>query len=230
MKMKIKLLLLITFSTNTIFSQFSGGSKIPKNANNIFNNNMDHFAMAKIDMKFNNEFGKNVHGTYYLSKTWKKCKITTKKKKTYTFQSCNYNLFDKRFEIKFDEKDYIYLKKETINQITFDNKIFKPIDVSLYTDSQNNYYQEITQNKNITLAKLYRLEKKITNSTESLGIIENKIVNRNSNYLIKDKRFIKIPKSKRKVLSILNIEYKKEEHKKLNTKNTKHIKKLIENL
>ncbi|WP_147431686.1 hypothetical protein [Tenacibaculum discolor] len=227
--MKIKLLLLITFSTNTIFSQFSG-SKVPKHANNIFNNNMDHFAMAKIDMKFNNEFGKNVHGTYYLSQKWKKCNVITKKNKSYTFPDCNYNLFDKRFEIKLDEKDYIYLKKQAINQISFDNKVFKPINDTLYTDTNNNYYQEIIQNKNITLAKLYRIEKKITNSKESLGIMENKIVNRNSNYLIKDKKIIKIPKSKRKVLSILNIEYKKGEHKKLNTKKTQHLKKLIENL
>ncbi|WP_417785542.1 hypothetical protein [Tenacibaculum sp.] len=228
--MKLKLLLITVLITNTVFSQFTRAQKIPKHANSIFNNNMDHFAMAKIDMKFNNEFGKNVSGTYYLTKEWKKCKITTKENKSYTLPTCNYNLFDKRFEIKFDKNDYIYLKKQSIEQITFDNKTFKPISNTLIPNTKNNYYQEIARNKNIILVKLYKLKKKAINSKESLGIVENKIVNKSYNYIIKDNQLIKIPRSKKKTLSILDIKYKKKEHKGINTKNTNDLKRLIQNL
>lgn len=186
--------------------------------------------MAKIDMKFNNEFGKNVSGTYYLTKEWKKCKITTKESKSYTLPNCNYNLFDKRFEVQFENNDFIYLKKQSIDQIIFDNKTFKPISNTLIPNTDNNYYQEIAQNKNITLVKLYKLKKRTVNSKESLGIIENKIINKGYNYFIKDNQLIKIPRSKKKTLFILNIKYKKEEHKKINIKKTNDLKRLILNL
>lgn len=228
--MKLKLLLITALVTNTVFSQFTRSQKIPKHANSIFNNNMDHFAMAKIDMKFNNEFGKNVSGTYYLTKEWKKCKITTKESKSYTLPNCNYNLFDKRFEVQFENNDFIYLKKQSIDQIIFDNKTFKPISNTLIPNTDNNYYQEIAQNKNITLVKLYKLKKRTVNSKESLGIIENKIINKGYNYFIKDNQLIKIPRSKKKTLFILNIKYKKEEHKKINIKKTNDLKRLILNL
>lgn len=209
--MKHFIYLSILLISTTIYSQ----NRSVAQTNGVFNNNLEFFAMLKVGTKHNNEFSTVVNGKYYLLKKWSDCNIKTTDGKKYSLKSCNYNVYDNRFELLL-EKEVLFLKKGIIKEITIDNKVFKPL--YLESEFKNNFYEEIVSNEKIKIIKLYKLKKRTIPSTESLGLYQNKVEVKKGLYFIKDNEIIKIPKSTKETFKLLGKTYKKKEHKKLSTK------------
>lgn len=79
---------------------------------NMFMNNLDDFALQKIDQVYSGEYTNNVTGEIYLFDEWENCIVKTNLKEeglNFTVP-CNYNLYTDKFEMMVDEEKY-YLKK-----------------------------------------------------------------------------------------------------------------------
>jgi hypothetical protein len=192
--------------------------------NGVFNNNLEFFAMLKVGNKNNNEFTAKANGKYYLLAKWAPCNIETNDNKEYTINKCNYNVFDNRFELLLD-KEVLFLNKEIIKKIEFNNKIFKTIKVD--HRFKNNYYEDLGANKKVNIIRLYTLRKKVLPSKESLGLFENKVEVLNKKYFIYNEEIIEIPKSTKKTFKLLDLKYDKKNHKKLKTKTIKDLHQII---
>jgi len=211
---------LIIFSTILLSTSIFSQSRSVLQKNGVFNNNLEFFSMLKVGNKHSNEFTAVSSGKYYLLKKWSSCKIKTIGKKNYTFNKCNYNIYDNRFELLQDKK-VLFLKKEIINTIIIDNITFKPLNIK--SDFKNKFYEQIGINNEIKIIKLYMLKKKTVPSAESLGLFENKVEVKSKNYFILKDKIVVIPKSIKKTFKLLNIKYNNKKHKKLKTKNRKDL-------
>ncbi|WP_417214714.1 hypothetical protein [Bizionia sp.] len=215
---KVITILILTLIQFSSFSQTknwntSAGTN-PRNLNfknGVFNNNMEYFAMAKVSDKNSTDYYKNATGQYYLSKDWKKCRVITKENKDYIFNTCNYNIFDKRFEYIIDNTTF-FLKKEQISSVFINKMKFEP---SIF-NNENNYYRLIYKfNETFKLIELYKLKKKSIPSSSSLGLYVNKVEKKSKKFILKDGELIELPKSKKKTLRLLNKKYDKKKHKDL---------------
>lgn len=192
--------------------------------NGVFNNNLEFFAMAKVNSKNNTDYFKNAEGQYYFKEKWGKCRVITKSNKDYTLNDCNYNIYDKRFEFLIDNNLY-FLKKNEVKQIFINKDKFLPFNNQLTSDK--NYYQIIHKfNDNLKLIKIFKLKKKNIPSSSSLGIYVNKVERKSQNYLILNNKLIELPRSKKKILKIIGKKYHNK-YQNLNIKNDKDLIKLI---
>lgn len=220
MKKVIAILVLITFQFS-LFSQTKNwntsagtNSRNLNFKNGVFNNNMEYFAMAKVSDKNSTDYYKNATGQYYLSKDWKKCRVITKDNKDYVFNTCNYNIYDKRFEYIIDNTTF-FLKKDQISSVFINKMKFEPSTLKFGND--NNYYRLIyTFNNNLKLIELYKLKKKSIPSSSSLGLYVNKVEKKSKKFILRDGQLVELPKSKKKILKLLNKKYEKEKYKKIN--------------
>lgn len=188
--------------------------------NGVFNNNLEFFAMAKVNSKNNTDYFKNAKGQYYFNKKWGKCRVITKSNKDYTLDDCNYNLHDKRFEFMIDNNLY-FLKKNEVQQIFINKNKFLPFDNKLTQDK--NYYQIIHKfNDSLELIKLFKLKKKSIPSSSSLGLYTNKVEIKAHKYFILDNKLIELPRSKKKILKIIGKKYY-DKYRNLSIKKTKTL-------
>lgn len=193
--------------------------------NGVFNNNLEYFAMAKVSNKNNSENSTKAKGVYYLNKEWKKCMIYTYDGKKYEMESCNYNIFDKRFEFFIDNTVY-FLKKEILETVKIDNQNFKPNNNTILFN--NNYYREILIiNSEAKLIELYSLKKKSVPSNSTLGLYHNKIEKKKKKYILTKDEIKELPTKKKKILELLNKKYNPKQHKHLNPKKEEDLIQLI---
>jgi hypothetical protein len=218
--MKQLIIIILCITSLNIVSQ----NRAIGRTNGVFNNNLEFFAMLKVDNKTNNEFTAKANGKYYLLEKWKPCKIETIDDKEYTINKCNYNVFDNRFELLLD-KEVLFLNKDIIEKIEIDNRIYKTIKID--HRFKNNFYEDLGSNKKVAIIKLYTLRKKILPSKESLGLFENKVEVLNKKYFIINDEIIEIPKSTKATFKLLKLKYRKKKHKKLKTKNIKDLQQII---
>lgn len=222
---KISLILLLALNLNTItFSQ----SRNVAQKNGVFNNNLEFFALLKVKTKHNNEFSTKADGNFYLNKKWNKCVINTTDNKKYTFNSCNYNVYDKRMEI-FAENEILFIKKEIIQEIIIQKHRFKPFNSDI-NEINYKYYEDLAEKNNVKLIQVYSLKKKTIPSKESLGIFVNTVEVKSKKYFIIDNKFIEVPKSKTKVLKLLKKENNKKLYKKINVRKIKDLIFLVQSL
>ena len=178
--------------------------------------------MAKVNSKNNSEHSTKAQGHYYLNKDkWSKCNITDKNNKNFTFDACNYNLFDKRFEFIIDNTVY-FLKKNEVKQIIINKHKFIPSKE--ITVNNKNYFKELHTFKNGNkLIEIFFLDKKSIPSNTTLGLYHNKVTVKSKKYLLKENQIIKLPKKKKDLFKKLNIKYDSKKHKKLKIKKTKDL-------
>ncbi len=203
-----------------LFSQRIGIQR----TNGIFNNNLEHFALAKIKTKTNNEVSSKNLGRYYVKSTWTKCTIQGVDEKIHHFKSCNYNVFDKRMELLFDD-EIVILDSNSFTKIKLEKDVFKPFKFDSTND--NNYFQELFSDENISLIKLYRLKKKSIPSTQSLGMFKQKVKVMSENYFVIKGKIIKVPRSMKKILKILNKQNLKGNFKGLNPRKDSDLIKIV---
>lgn len=194
--------------------------------NGVFNNNMEFFAMAKVSNKNNSENSIKAKGYYYLNNNWNKCQVKTIKDKDHVFNTCNYNIFDKRFEFIIDNVVY-FLKKNEVKHIVINGNKFVPSSFNFPLNK--NFFNEIyTFKDNRKLIEIHELKKKSVPSNSTLGLYHNKIEKKSKKYILNENgTLIELPKNKKKILSKLNIKYNSKIHKKLNPKNNNDLIKLI---
>lgn len=188
--------------------------------NGVFNNNLEHFALLKINSKYNNEYTSKTNGSYYLNKKWNnKCVIQLEDGTNISIKNCNFNIFDSRFEYFIDNNLY-FLKKENIKTVKINSIFFKPLKE---TTKNQNYYQELHTFSNFKLIKLYNIKKSSVPSKVSLGLYENKIYSINKKYLLFPNKIVKLPKTKKKILSLFKINLTKEKFKSDNIKSNEGL-------
>ena len=182
--------------------------------------------MAKVNTKNNSEHSIKAKGHYYLNKNnWSKCFIKTNKDKSYSFDTCNYNIFDKRFEFIIEDNIY-FLKKYEVDHITINGDKFIPSKE--VTVKNKNYFKELYDFKNGNkLVEIFILKKKSVPSNTTLGLYHNKVTITSQKYLLEKNRITKLPKKKKKILEMFNKKYNSKEHRKLNIKKTKDLITLI---
>lgn len=220
---KIILIIILCFTNLNLISQ---SRNVPVK-NGVFNNNLEFFAMAKVNTKNNSEHSVKAKGHYYLTKNkWGKCQIKTTSNKDYDFNNCNYNIFDKRFEFIIDNNVY-FLHKNEVNYINFnDNKFIPSKDITI---DDKNYFKELHTFKNGNkLIEIFFLDKKSIPSNTTLGLYHNKVIINSKKYLLLENKIIKLPNKKKKILKILNKESESKKYKKLNIKNTEDLIKIIQ--
>lgn len=222
--MKKTLLIILLCFTN--FNLLSQSRNVPFK-NGVFNNNLEFFAMAKVNTKNNSEHSAKAKGHYYLTKNkWGKCHIKTVSNKDYTFDTCNYNIFDKRFEFIIDNNVY-FLQKSEVNYIYFNENKFIPS--KNITVKNKNYFKELHTFKNGNkLIEVFFLSKKSIPSSTTLGLYHNKVIVNSKKYLLEDKKIIKLPHKKKKILKMFNKKNDSKVYKKLNIKNTEDLIKIIQ--
>lgn len=219
--MKKHIALIIILFVSKLFSQ----DRNVLYKNGVFNNNLEYFAMAKVSNKNNSENSTKAKGIYYLNKEWKKCMIYTYDGKNYEMESCNYNLFDKRFEFFIDNTVY-FLKKEILETVKIDNQNFKPNNNTILFS--NNYYREIfIINSEAKLIELYSLKKKNVPSNSTLGLYHNKIEKKKKKYILTKDEIKELPTKKKKILELFNKKYDPKKHKHLNPKKEEDLIQLI---
>ncbi|WP_422090556.1 hypothetical protein [Tenacibaculum ovolyticum] len=219
---KILLIIVLCFTNLSLISQ----SRNVPFKNGVFNNNLEFFAMAKVNTKNNSEHSTKAKGHYYLNKNkWSKCYIKTTSNKDYTFDTCNYNIFDKRFEFIIDNNVY-FLQKKEVNYIKINNDKFIPSNK--ITTNNKNYFKEIHVFKNgDKLIEIFFLDKKSIPSNTTLGLYHNKVIINSKKYLLQNNKIIKLPNKKKKILKILNKQNDYKKYKKLNIKKNEDLIEII---
>lgn len=217
---------ILTFLILITTLSFQAQSRNVLYKNGVFNNNLEFFAMAKVSNKNNSENSTKAKGYYYLNKKWNKCQVKTAKNKNHIFNTCNYNIFDKRFEFIIDNVVYFF-KKHEVKHITINGYKFVPSSNNFPLNK--NFFKEIHSfDDNRKLIEIYELKKKSIPSSSTLGLYHNKIEKKTKKYILNiNGSLIELPKKKKKILSKLNIKYNSKIHKNLNPKNNNDLIKLI---
>jgi len=168
--------------------------------NGAFNNNIDFFAMAKVQNKSNSNYLPGIKGTPYLYNTWNNCKIYPSDSKPNFSIPCNYNVYADQFEIKVGDDLYI-LNPESVKSLIVDQKTFIP-----YKGPNGGEFIELLgSNKKIRLIRIYKA-KIMSVQTSTLGLHESKLNIASKDYfLTNDGELVKLPKSKSKIFDILNL-------------------------
>lgn len=199
----------------------------------FMSNNLDIFAVQKIDKVHNGGYLDNVGGKYYLNKKWNKCLIKSKDNKSFSLP-CNYNLYTDQFEMKF-ENDLYFLRDENVSSINQLGSNYHPINkAQSFNDDYSIYYEVLSSGENVKLVKRFKLKLSSTQSTTSLGTFEQKITIKEKLFLIfirDNGKLIEVPKSKGKLFEILNLDKTMiKDLKRINIRNTDTLSKLIKNI
>jgi hypothetical protein len=218
----MKYLLFILFPFTILFAQDRYGNA----QNGVFDNNMDFFAMAKVQNKSNTNYIEGVKGSIYLFDTWDKCIIIPSNDTSNFAVPCNYNIYSDQFELKVDDDKYI-LNEDSIESIRIGQKIFKPSNNIV--DAK--YIQFLAQGDAIKVVRVFKA-KIIEGQTSTLGLWESKLkVNEIDYFVMSDGSFMKVPSSKSKIFNILNLSQdQRKTYKKYNLKKTEELVHMIQSL
>ncbi|MBT9187921.1 hypothetical protein [Zobellia russellii] len=191
--------------------------------NSMFANNLDFFALQKVDDVYFNSNNNNVSGSPYLFNDWKKVRIEAKFKQNFTYSIlANYNISTDNFIIKLEDQEYI-LNPESVISIKFDNRTFK-----VNTSFDKNYHEVLADGSSIDLIRLFKVTT-LESPTQTLGLVETKIKLKSDEFLVDSTNQItKLPKSKNKIYESLKIDKKnRAKYKQYNVKNLNELSKLI---
>lgn len=172
----------------------------------VFANNLEDFALQKMDKVYANEFSNKVSGQTYLFSDWKPCYVKTNINNDLAFSvPCNYNLLSDQFEMKVEDELY-YLKKNAVVEIRQGNKIFMPNDKMVTKDSKN-YMELLAEGEKYDLMRVYTIKIKEVQSSTSLGLYDKKIRTTDKLYFRDNnsQQMVEVPKSNKKIREILNL-------------------------
>ncbi|SDL47448.1 hypothetical protein SAMN04488034_104214 [Salinimicrobium catena] len=197
---------------------------------NMFMNNLEDFALQKIDKVFTSEYSNNVSGKMYLFDEWQNCVVRTNLKEeglNFTVP-CNYNLYTDKFEMKIDGEKY-FLKKEAVVEIIKGNRIFVPIDDEIKGEARN-YMEILGTGEKYDLVNVYELKIKDVQSKRSLGLYEKKISTTDKMFFLdqKNQALIEVPRRKKKIYKLLDLSAQEKEEIDGNIKRTKNLIKAVE--
>ena len=216
-----KILVILFLAPLAMFSQ----SRDLGPSSSIFANNLGDFALQKIDKVYNSEYSNAVSGEMYLFDDWQKCIVKTNlKEEGLNFVvPCNYNLFTDQFEMKVDNEIY-FLQHDVIVEIQQGNRIFVP-NKQITEDSDAAYMEVLSHGKKFDLVKLYDLKIKDVQSKRSLGLYEKKIIQKDKLFFVEQQSnaLIEVPRSKRKIYDILDLDSEDRKEIKGNIKRTENL-------
>lgn len=197
---------------------------------NMFMNNLEDFALQKIDKVFTSEYSNNVSGKMYLFEEWETCVVRTNLKEeglNFTVP-CNYNLYTDKFEMKIKGEKY-FLKKDAIVEIIQGNRRFIPINNEV-TGETRNYMEILGTGEKFDLVNVYELKIKDVQSKRSLGLYEKKISTTDKMFFLdqENQALIEVPRSKKKIYQLLDLSTKEKEEIDGNIKRTKNLIKAVE--
>lgn len=192
----------------------------------MFANNIDHFAVQRIDKVYNNEYSDKTSGDIYLFDQWETCVIRTNLKEGgLNFSApCNYNLLSDTFEMQIDNELY-FLQKDAIVEIINKTQNFVP-NPNMTTNGSRNYMEVLAEGDKLDLVRMYSARIKDVQSSTSLGLYEKKIRKKDDLFFMNENNIlIEVPKSKRKIYKILDLD---QEEKKQIRGNIKHTENLVQ--
>lgn len=193
-------------------------------SSSVFSNNLEDFALQKIDKVFNNEISNKVSGQTYLFNDWKPCYVKTNINNSMAFSvPCNYNLLMDQFEMKVED-DIYYLKKNAIVEIKHGQQVFKPND-KMETKDSRNFMELLAEGEEYDLIRIYRVKIKEVQSSTSLGLYDKKISKTDKLYFRakNSQQLIEVPRSNKKIREILNISPAEESNLPGNLKKTVNL-------
>lgn len=216
-----KLILLLFFAPVLMFSQ--GRDLGP--GSSMFANNLGDFALQKIDKVYNSEYSNEVSGKMYLFDDWQLCIVKTNlKEEGLNFAvPCNYNLFTDQFEMKVDNEVY-FLQHDVIVEIQQGDRSFVPN--SDFSNEEGAAYMEVLgKGERFDLVKVYDLKIKEVQSKRSLGLYEKKITTKDKLFFVdqENNALIEVPRSKRKIYDILDLDAKEKNKINGNIKRTENL-------
>ena len=216
-----KLLLLMLLIPAALFSQ----NRDLGPGSSMFANNLDDFALQKIDKVYNSEYSNEISGKMYLFDDWQQCLVKTNlKEEGLNFAvPCNYNLFTDQFEMKVDNEIY-FLQHDVIVEIQQGNRIFVP-NHNFTNEDEAVYMEVLGHGDKFDLVKFYDLKIKDVQSKRSLGLYEKKIMTKDKLYFVDQQNddLIEVPRSKRKIYKILDLDSEERKQIKGNIKRTEHL-------
>ncbi|MCB0475772.1 MAG: hypothetical protein KDC69_08845 [Flavobacteriaceae bacterium] len=216
------LFLSICLISSALFAQDRYGNK----QLGVFNNNMDFFAMAKVNNKSNTNYLPGVKGSPYLFSEWNKCKIYPSDDTPNFVIPCNYNIYSDQFEIKVGDDLYV-LNPQSVNTLIADQDTFIP-NKSM---TGNEFFELLGSNEHIKLVRVYKA-KILSVQTSTLGLHESKLKISSTDYfLMNDGKLVKLPSSKSKIFDILNLtNAQRKDFKSYNLKQTDQLVNLLQSI
>lgn len=173
---------------------------------NMLSNNIDDFALQRIDKVYAGEYSDKIRGDVYLFDNWPTCVVRTSlKEEGLNFSlPCNYNLLTDKFEMKVDNEVY-FLKKDVIIEVINKDQSFVP-NPNMTTTGSKNYMEVLAKGNKFELVRLYKLIIKDVQSTTSLGLYEKKVTVKNNLFLrLENDMLIEVPNSKKKIYELLEL-------------------------
>lgn len=223
---KVKKILIILLFTSVLCQ---GQSRDVGPGSSMLANNIDHFAVQRIDKVYNNEYSDKTTGSVYLFEEWETCVIRTNLKEGGLNLSapCNYNLLSDTFEMKIGDELY-FLKKDAIVEIIKRTQSFVP-NPNMTTDGSRNYMEVLAEGDNLDLVRMYSARIKDVQSSTSLGLYEKKIRKQDDLYFFNENNIlIEVPKSKRKIYKILDLDKEERKQIKGNIKDTENLAQAVQ--
>ena len=196
---------------------------------NMLSNNIDDFALQRIDKVYAGEYSDKIRGDVYLFDDWPTCVVRTNlKEEGLNFSlPCNYNLFTDKFEMKVDNEVY-FLKKEVILEVIKQEQSFIP-NPNMTTPGSKNYVEVLANGNKFDLVRIYELKIKDVQSSTSLGLYEKKIAIKDELYFMTDTNMlIEVPNSKKKIYKLLELTPAEKDQISGNIKRVENLKKAVE--
>ena len=215
----MKNLLLLLILITTVCSAQDRGFNASQSSN-AFSNNLNVFAMQKIDKIYNGVLSGSSNGSVYLFKEFEECIIYHNSKDSYYKANANYNVYSDQFEVLIDNELYL-LDQKSVKEIQQGDRVFLP---NPSEKQQKKYMEIIAEGKNISLVIVYEA-RVFEAQTQTLGLVENKIKLVNKDYFILDNELVKVPNSNSKILKLLKLT--EQQKKKFGGENLKNLDTLI---
>lgn len=216
-----KIIFLLLFAPVLMYGQ----SRDLGPGSSIFANNLGDFALQKIDKVYNSEYSNNLSGKMYLFDDWKQCIVKTnlKEEGLNFIVPCNYNLFTDQFEMKVEEEVY-FLQHDVIVEIQQNNRRFIP-NGNFSEESKKAYMEVLGEGEKFDLVKFYELKIKEVQSKRSLGLYEKKIITKDKLFFVDQETnaLIEVPRSKRKIYDILDLDPQDKKQINGNIKRTENL-------
>lgn len=214
------LIFFLFFVPTLIFSQ----SRDLGPGSSVFANNLGDFALQKIDKVYNSEYSNEISGKMYLFDDWQQCVVKTNlKEEGLNFMvPCNYNLLTDQFEMKIDNEIY-FLQHDVIVEIQQGNRVFIPNES--FSEDTKAYMELLGEGEKFDLVKFYDLKIKDVQSKRSLGLYEKKITTKDKLFFVDQETndLIEVPRSKRKIYKILDLDPEDKKQIKGNIKRTENL-------
>lgn len=190
----ITLTLILAISLQSFSQQRNTGPQ-----SSAFSNNLETFGIQLAEKVFNSNELDDIEGSYYLHKTWNKCKANVQLNKRHLKINfnCNYNLASKELEIKASNDSIYALNNSILKELYINYNKYTFHDI----DSSNKFVKIIGSKKDLYyFIEDYNIEIQSVRTT-TLGLFKNKIVKKSKQYIVYNNQLYKYNK---KNLTLLN--------------------------